>query len=253
MLRSSFIFYVILPLVGLEGYLLSVHVLGADRNSALFAENGLFELGTAAFFFLAGSLAFCLCLRSRGVLANRCRAYFLAFALAGWFVSLEELSYGQHLFGWSSPQWFAANSSKQEFNLHNLHGDRLSEILRESANVVFPVGCVVLPLVFMVRDRSGQPDHWSYYVLPKTELLTSVLVGQALTVLENISKMTIGSSMLVRPGEVQEFFWAMGTAIYASVMYRRLVSGATAATVDDRADDGPQVIPFERRQIRKAA
>lgn len=253
MLRSSFIFYVILPLVGLEGYLLSVHVLGADRNSTLFAENGLFELGTAAFFFLAGSLAFALCLRSRGVLANRCRAYYLAFAFAGWFVSLEELSYGQHLLGWSTPDWFAAHSSKQEFNLHNLHGDRLSEVLRESANVVFPVGCVVLPLVFMVRDRSSQPSHWSYYVLPKTELLTSVLVGQALTVLENISKLTIGTSMLVRPGEVQEFFWAMATAIYASVMVRRLVPRVTAAAAEISTDDEPQIIPFERQQIRKAA
>ena len=123
MLRRGFLFYVVLPLVMLEGYLVSVRLIPPPRQSALFAENGIFELGTAAFFFVAGCLALDLCRRTRGLVPNRYRAVLLMFALAACFVTLEEISYGQHMFRWESPAWFARHSSKSEINLHNLFGN----------------------------------------------------------------------------------------------------------------------------------
>jgi hypothetical protein len=248
MLRRGFLFYVVLPLVMLAGYLVAVRLIPPTREGALFAENGLFELGTAAFFCAAGCLALGLCVRTRRLVPNRYRAVLLMYALGAWFVTLEELSYGQHLGGWNSPKWFAEHSSKNEFNLHNLYGDGLSNVMRGAADLGFPIGFLVVPLVAMRRSTAYKPGRWSYYLLPRSELVTLTLVAQSLTLLENLSKWVIGGGLFVRPGEVQEFFWAMSAAMYVVVLQGRFLS-------TDRQESVPVVPKFklETRELRRAA
>jgi len=248
MLRRGFLFFVVLPLVMLEGYLLSVRLISQTAQSGLFAENGVFELGTAAFFCTAGFLAVGLCVRTRGLVPKRYRAVLLLYALAAWFVTLEEISYGQHLCGWKCPKWFTDHSSKNELNLHNLYGNGVSNVMRGAADLGFPIGFLVVPLVAMTRSNAYKPGRWSYYLLPRTELLTIILVAQSLTLLENLSKWMVGSSLLIRPGEVQEFFWAIAAAGYVVVLWRRLLPGRAQETA-------PVILKFqlETRELRKAA
>jgi hypothetical protein len=248
MYRRGFIVSVALPLLMLAGYLAAVRIIPPARENVLFAENGIFELGTVAFFCAAGCLAIGLCVRTRREVPARYRALWLAYALAAWFVALEELSYGQHLFGWATPQWLAAHSSKNEINLHNLNGDGLSNVMRSVADVGFPVCFLVVPLVAMMRSAAYKPGRWSHYLLPRTELVTIILVAQSLTLLENLSKWLVGASLLVRPGEVQEFFWAAAAAAYVIVLWQRLLP----AEVEEPA---PVILKlqFETHRHRKAA
>jgi hypothetical protein len=248
MLRRGFLFYVVLPLVMLEGYLLSVRLIPPTGAGTLFAENGVFELGTAAFFCAAGCLAIGLCLRTRGLVPNRLRAVLLLYALAAWFVTLEEISYGQHLFGWKCPPWFAEHSSKNEINLHNLYGNGLSNVMRGAADLGFPIAFLVVPLVAMMRANAYEPGRWSYYLLPRTELITLILVAQSLTLFENLSKWMVGSSVFLRPGEVQEFFWAVAAAVYVVVLRQRLLPAQSQAAA-------PVIVKFqpETQELRRAA
>lgn len=248
MLRRGFLFYVVLPLVVLEGYLISVRLIPPTRQSALFAENGVFELGTAAFFCVAGCLAFGLCVRTRGLVPNRYRSLLLLYALAACFVTLEELSYGQHLFGWETPAWFVQHNGKREINLHNLYGNGISNVMREAANLGFPIAFLVLPLVAMMRAKAYKPGRWSYYLLPRTELVTLILMAQSLTMLHNLSKWTVGSGLFDRPGEVQEFFWAMAAAAYVVVLRQRLLPTKLQETSPD-----VRILQFETHELRRAA
>ena len=86
---------------------------------ALYHEDGLMENLTAiAFvvssFFLVGAA---LRLRRRNTAAALVLA---AAALGGIFIGGEELSWGQRIFGWGSPDYFSANNVQDEINLHNL-------------------------------------------------------------------------------------------------------------------------------------
>ena len=79
---------------------------------------GPVEWLTAAGFLLSASLAWKLSarlLRGRPVIA----LLFACFGAAAVLVSLEEVSWGQHLFGFSPPPEIAAANLQHESNLHN--------------------------------------------------------------------------------------------------------------------------------------
>lgn len=50
---------------------------------------------------------------------NRYRWFFLLLALGGFFTVMEEISWGQRVLGFASPEFFATNNIQGETNLHN--------------------------------------------------------------------------------------------------------------------------------------
>src|SRR5262245_45394997 len=77
------------------------------------SEYGPVELGTAAAFTAASILAFGLAKRTRGVPVF-IRVLYALFAVGALFAMLEEISYGQHFFGWQSPHWFQEKNVQHE-------------------------------------------------------------------------------------------------------------------------------------------
>ena len=97
-------------------------VLGHDSREYIMlnTEGGLIEYGTSLFYLLA--FAF-----SLPVAKSLCKTkprivgigyYLLAFAFL--IVCLEEISWGQRLLGWQSPEFFNQFNSQQETTIHNL-------------------------------------------------------------------------------------------------------------------------------------
>jgi tetratricopeptide (TPR) repeat protein len=68
------------------------------------------------FFLFAAAMVFSL----RVVFSpSRYRLFFAVLALACFYVTMEEISWGQRLFGWSSPELFKTRNIQGETNLHN--------------------------------------------------------------------------------------------------------------------------------------
>jgi hypothetical protein len=222
---------VLLPLFGVVAYLWAVQLFGTSRGTLLLSENGIIELCTAGFFLLAAGLALRLILSRDRKIPRRYRVLFLLFALAACFVALEETSYGQHIFGWQTPDFFARYSTKNELNLHNLCSDRLSNVFRNIGNFLFPTCCIVLPLVYSRGKRQFDPNHWSYYLLPRMELVAVVLLSQSMTPLDEFLRWLVGCHMLVRPGEMQELYWSVAAFYYVCVIERRVTSDMTSCDV----------------------
>ena len=82
-------------------------------------EDGVVEGGTALCFLIASIAAAVLAFRSR----YKPRKLF-AFVLAvGFFMCMgEEMSWGQHIFGWKTPESLAHVNVQAETNLHNMSG-----------------------------------------------------------------------------------------------------------------------------------
>jgi hypothetical protein len=221
-MRKEFFCFVVLPLLGVAVYLAILQFVPVSFWWLFFSEQGFFELAAATGFAAAGSAALVLGVTSRDVIPRHFRAYYFVIAVAGWFVALEEISYGQHLFSWSSPDWFAEHNAQGEMNLHNLGDDGLSDLLRYVANVGFPLVCVVMPLGAMWLRGEYHPSRWGYYVLPRFELVTLILTAQALTTVQHVAQGFIGREPLIRPGEMQEFYWAMAGLAYLGILWRRV-------------------------------
>jgi hypothetical protein len=229
MARPQRLVLVVLPLLLAVVSLLAV---GLDKNGVgrvLFSEQGPVELGTAALFALAGVVATGVAVRSRGAVPPAYRGFLACFAAAAFFVALEEISWGQHLFGWSSPTWFGTHNKQAELNLHNLAGSKPSNWLRTVAYVVFSGGLLVLPLVATTLPGAYRQGHWTYYLLPRLELATLIILSCIITVPNDLPKALVGNyRMGGELRELTELYQAWAAAAYAVILRRRLTAPAVA-------------------------
>jgi uncharacterized membrane protein YozB (DUF420 family) len=86
-------------------------------------EDSVFETGTAFALLLSGVALLVAAVRAVRVRLRLSRWLALLIAatgLASIFLGLEEISYGQRMFGWSTPEPVAAANLQRETNLHNL-------------------------------------------------------------------------------------------------------------------------------------
>ena len=165
----------------------------------------------------AGGVAIALEVVGRQTVPWRYRALYVLFAFSAMFVALEEMSYGQHFFGWDSPTWFNAHNKQGEANLHNVAGSKPSRRIRTFANAGFPCVMVVFPLLALSRRGSYEPGSPSYFMLPKAELFTLTLIATFVTSIDGGWGFRIA-----KLGELKELYWAVEALIYISVLWRRL-------------------------------
>ena len=110
-------------------FLYGVVFLPEDLLITLIKEDGFFENLTAIFFLLISICFFLLFTNSRyfashelrRIFYSRSRRYmFLLLAIVFFFGFGEEISWGQRIIGFSTPEAFSERNAQNEFNIHNL-------------------------------------------------------------------------------------------------------------------------------------
>lgn len=211
-----------LPILGVLGHFALVWLAPPRFLLRFFlAEQGPVEIGTVVFYGVAACTSVALGVKTKGFVPNRYRVFYFLFALGASFIALEEMSYGQHLFGWESPQWFATHNEQMETNLHNLFGSSPGETFNTLSHILFPMGFILLPVLVMRRNSEYQPDHWAYYLLPKSQLITVVAVPPLLEVLRKLPPSVLTGAGL---SELIELYWAAAALLYMVILWRRLIS-----------------------------
>ena len=79
------------------------------------------------------------------------------------FVLGEELSWGQRIFGWGTPETFVAANKQEETNLHNIYG--VGEMFKWIQLLVGAYG-TLLPLLVLGRELSPRQRDWARLVVP---------------------------------------------------------------------------------------
>jgi len=232
--RKGTIFWAALPIVVLTIYVAARALLSDGWQKFIYAENGPIELGTSACFALAGGAALALARKTRGRMPIVFRGMFVLFALASWFVALEEISYGQQLFGWNSPAWFEQNNHHGQTNLHNLMGNRPSHLLKNFANHATLVGFIIVPVIAMFRSGAYRPGHWTHFLLPRAELIVIAAIAQLCSFLWDVPKSVLGEYWHQGWNEARELFWGMAALSYVLVIWQRLITSRqdTAASTN---------------------
>lgn len=166
----------------LIGLLLVVSIMTLDPSSdlwnVLYQEDGVFESLTAVLFLIAAFLLAKAVFLVKGRLKEpgpvRWLSLFYLFTALVFFVyAMEEISWGQRVFGWGTPSAFEGNL-QNETNLHNYIG------------YPFPflyiyIGLAVVPLLVVVSIIFSMYDRWpilTNLVLPAPYLLgLGIIIG----------------------------------------------------------------------------
>ena len=159
------------------------------------AEDGLVEWAT--FAGLAGMAV--LAIRQAASLAGPARSAWIMLAAAFLFGAIEEISWGQRLFGWHSPEWFLSHNAQDETNLHNLvlGGIKVNRLVfGKMLGVALGVYLLVLPVLYRRRARVREVLDARALPVPR---IYQVLLTLAVWLVSELGRSIYGKS-----GELQE-------------------------------------------------
>ena len=138
-------------------------------------ETGAGENITAVLFVLSGVLALVVARQREALPLRWLRAAFYAIGILALLIAGEEWSWGQHFFGWQSPEWLGAINSQQETNLHNVAPRALDQKPRALASIIILIFGFLVPVF---RRRMAWLDQFPVFdwLLPGRLLIPTSLI-----------------------------------------------------------------------------
>ncbi len=193
-------------------------------------ELGLTELATPAVAIIGVLIGISTIIVARP-LPLAMRAWLLATTLGCFYFAGEELSWGQQLFHWQTPEQITELNDQNETNLHNMSSwfDQKPRLLLE---LWVLIGGVILPLQRLATRAPERPaDRFGYWFWPGIECLPTALLAIAIKLPERYKKLAGIESLPfeIRWSEPQEYYFALFLLMYLLVVRQRLVAGRSVA------------------------
>jgi hypothetical protein len=187
-------------------------------------EAGIVEIMTV--LFLVAAIGFCVVSLSR---ANRLglsgflNAWLFILIMGATYFALEEMSYGQHMFGWGTSETWKELNDQDETNLHNVHA-LFDQVPRALLSLGILIGGVILPLYRYFRDIKLDESNRFYWQWPTLDCVTIgllvILVRPMLSVIETDA---------IDTGEMKENLIALFILLYCVSIHSRLRQKILAA------------------------
>jgi len=193
------------------------------------SESGLIENATALLLLPATVLAIVLAVRCYAQFGRMFAVWFAGFALMCFGFAGEEVSWGQHWLGWSSPEYFAEYNRQGETNFHNLN-IHFGRVVKTLLTLVIIIGGLILPLTRRAQAREAlSPRRWSAAVVPTLVCVPAAAFVFGVRLVERCKTwFDLEWSLLdVNLKELQELYIAMFLLIYVWAAYKRYGSAST--------------------------
>ena len=127
-----------------------------------------------------------------------------AMFVGGIYLSGEEASWGQHYFGWATPEGWSEINDQQETNFHNT-----SNLLDQLPRAILVAGIMLTGIIYpwLLINRPGLLPKRFNFTYPPLALVPLALVTAACWGYRGLRKTDVFKEFLVyRPGEFQELF-----------------------------------------------
>lgn len=122
-------------------------------------------------------------------------------AFACFYISFEEISWGQKFFGWASPEW-AMNSTQKESNIHN-HSQLFNRVPRTILEIGIMVAGLIIPA--MMRWAPNKlPEKFSA-IYPFQSIVVIGILSLVIKILEQFPGW-FDIKIFYRKSEVMEMF-----------------------------------------------
>jgi len=136
----------------------------------------------------------------------------------------EDLSWGQHLFGWETPEELKAINDQQETNLHNISSwfDQKPRLLLETWIII---GGIFVAGWRRWRGEIFESNNWQYWFWPGFACFPAALLAELVKLPERIKTSFDIASLPtdLRYSELQELMFATFLLCYLASNMRRLV------------------------------
>lgn len=191
------------------------------------SETGFVESVTALFLALAVGFGLAVLRRRERLPAQWLGVWIGLFVLGCIYFLGEEVSWGQHWFGWATPETLAAMNEQGETNLHNIGGwteALLDQGPRSLLTLGAAVGGIAFPIWYRVSGASWSlANDWRPWLWPTLVVLPSA----ALALLSNLPRKVFPEGEVpawldIRGGESKECFLALFLMLYVASMWVRL-------------------------------
>ncbi|MAQ71829.1 MAG: hypothetical protein CL565_06515 [Alphaproteobacteria bacterium] len=175
---------------------------------------------TLQFFVSAIASAICAqLLLDKYVRQNMFLFAWIAVAFLGTlYIAGEEISWGQWIFEWTTPEHWAAINDQQETNLHNTSSwlDQKPRLLLEIGMIV---GGIFVPLIMKFKP-SMLPIKFRI-IYPPIILLPSVLCAELPKIVEKIGE-AVDVNIFIRVSEINEFYMFYFVLLYVIILSGRI-------------------------------
>ena len=187
------------------------------------AEGGLVELGTPA-VLLPAVVYGLMCIRHiQRLPAKWLFAWLMLVTAASFYFAGEELSWGQQLLHWQTPEAIDRLNDQHETNIHNMSSwfDQKPRILLELWIII---GGIFVPLANKFRHRVYADNDWRYWFWPHFVCLPTAVIAFFIKFPERYRDMggVLPYKIGIRYSELQELFFAVFLLLFLLASYRKL-------------------------------
>ncbi len=192
-------------------------------------ELGLIELLTPLLAIIGAVYGVRLLLALRGGGTSLLLLWSAAMTAACVYFAGEELSWGQHLFGWATPDYLAGINDQNETNLHNVSSwfDQKPRLLLE---IWVLVGGIIVPLRGISAPAQVQPAQMGTWLWPTFDCLPTAVLAILVRTPERIKDLAGLQSLPyeLRYSEPQEYYFALFLLLYLMSLLKRVEAAARA-------------------------
>lgn len=150
-------------------------------------------------------------------------AWISTAALCCFYVAGEEISLGQHILNWSTPEYWQALNDQGETNLHNTTS-WLDQKPRLILTIGVYVGGLIIPLMMMFKPKLlNKPFFKRFAILfPTQQFMVVAGICLFIKIADKIGDAT-GYLLFARNAESEEHFLFYFVILYLLLMKKRLV------------------------------
>lgn len=189
-------FVILLPVIGLIAQSFLEVLVPQAQLADLHSEWGPHETLQSIVMAIVMVLSFRLLLMPQ----VRARKWIFAWVwvafLGSIYVSGEEISWGQHVFNWNTPEYWQALNDQGETNFHNT-----SSWFDQKPRLVLEIGVLIGGIIIPVlrRFKVKLPEKFSL-IYPTDHVFTTALIVLIVTIISKIG------GIMERPSEVEELY-----------------------------------------------
>lgn len=189
-------------------------------------EDGPMENFQSLVMLTAFGIGLCILRMPRDAYPNWARVFFLIGVVGSIYVALEEISYGQRIFGWVTPDAWHLVNDQQETNLHNT-SSWLDQKPRAILEIGVFIGGIVIPL--MRRFAPHKLPQQFAVVYPNNALCFTAVMAIGMHMIQEIMEgLNYQDYYLVRrPSEILELYLYWFILLYFIFKRRELKASAT--------------------------
>ena len=180
-------------------------------------EAGIIENMTVLFLVVA--IGFCVASLSRAnrlTLPGFLKTWLFILIMGAAYFALEEISYGQHMFGWGTAETWKELNDQDETNLHNVHS-LFDQVPRALLSLGILIGGVLMPLYRHFRDIKLDESSRFYWQWPTMDCIT---VGLLVILIRPVLK--VFETDAINTGETKENLIALFILLYCVSIHSRL-------------------------------